>query len=146
MRGFPLRTRVGSFRLPHGQEHQCMPVATEKTSQHAQAPAVKKAPAVQVSPRLAEAARLEPAEVLRLMETSAEGLSAEVAGERLEHYGLNEVAREKKQNWLQRLYLAARNPLVILLTILAILSFATNDYKAGTVMLLMVGLGLSLRF
>src|SRR5262249_37026240 len=38
------------------------------------------------------------------------------------------------------------NPLVILLTLLAILSFATGDARAGTVMLLMVILGLSLRF
>jgi Mg2+-importing ATPase len=36
--------------------------------------------------------------------------------------------------------------LVILLTVLAILSFATNDFRAGTVMLLMVVLGVSLRF
>src|SRR5207247_4392079 len=113
-----------------------------------QPPSLKKAAAIQVSPRLAEAARLEPAEVLRLMETSAEGLSPEVAAERLEQYGLNEVAREKKQNWVQRLYLAARNPLVILLTILAIVSFAApqGDFVTGTIMLVMVVLGLSLRF
>src|SRR5262249_32286545 len=53
---------------------------------------------------------------------------------------------EHKQSWLHRLYIAARNPLVILLTLLAVLSFATGDFRAGTVMLLMVGLGLSLRF
>jgi Mg2+-importing ATPase len=35
---------------------------------------------------------------------------------------------------------------VILLTVLAVLSFATGDFRAGSVMLLMVGLGLSLRF
>src|SRR5438552_5197142 len=125
-----------------------MPVAVEKTNQQPLTPPVKKAASVQVSPRLAEAARLDPAEVLRLMETSAEGLSSEVAAERLEQYGLNEVAREKKQNWVQRLYLAARNPLVILLTILAIVSFAApqGDYVTGTIMLVMVVLGLSLRF
>src|SRR2546428_3069 len=106
MRGFPLQTSKGSFRLPDGQERQCMPVAIEKSNQQTLTPSVKKAAAIQVSPRLAEAARLEPAEVLRLMETSAEGLSSEVAAERLEQYGLNEVAREKKQNWVQRLYLA----------------------------------------
>ena len=80
------------------------------------------------------------------METSAEGLTSEVAAARLEQFGPNEVAREKKQNWSQRLYLAARNPLVVLLTVLAILSFATGDFGAGTLMLLMVILGLSLRF
>src|SRR5436305_14113379 len=101
-----------------------MPVAIEKLNLPSLGTSAKKAAGIQASPRLAEAARLEPAEVLRLMETSAEGLTSEVAAERLEQYGLNEVAREKKQNWLQRLYLAARNPLVILLTILASVSFA----------------------
>ncbi len=42
--------------------------------------------------------------------------------------------------------LSARNPLVILLTLLASVSFATGDFRAGTVMMLMVFLGLSLRF
>ena len=80
------------------------------------------------------------------MGSRAAGLTEDEAAARLAQYGPNQIARERRQSWLQRLYLAARNPLVILLTILAILSFATNDYKAGTVMLLMVGLGLSLRF
>src|SRR5215468_1565971 len=124
-----------------------MPAIAEKTNQQAMAATpVKKAPVLQVSSRLAEAARLDPSEVLRLMETSPQGLSSEIACERLEQYGSNEVAHEKKQSWVQRLYTAARNPLVILLTVLAILSFATGDFRAGSVMLLMVILGLSLRF
>src|SRR5215472_2390913 len=124
-----------------------MPAIAEKTNQQAVAAAApKKAPVLQVSSRLAEAARLDASEVLRLMETSPQGLSSEIACERLEQYGSNEVAHEKKQSWVQRLYTAARNPLVILLTVLAILSFATGDFRAGSVMLLMVILGLSLRF
>jgi Mg2+-importing ATPase len=95
---------------------------------------------------LTEAARLEPAEALKLMESSPEGLASEAACERLEQFGPNEIAQERRHNWVQRLYGAARNPLVVLLTVLAILSFATGDFRAGTVMLLMVILGLSLRF
>ena len=64
----------------------------------------------------------------------------------MEEVGPNEVGREKHEGWLQRLYIAGRNPLVILLTVLAVLSFATGDFRAGTVMLLMVVLGVSLRF
>src|SRR5207247_2536476 len=102
---------------------------------------------VQSTPELiGDAAQKEGAEVLELMGSRAAGLTEDEAAARLAQYGPNQIARERRQSWLQRLYLAARNPLVILLTILAILSFATNDYKAGTVMLLMVGLGLSLRF
>ena len=93
-----------------------------------------------------DAATKESAEVLALMGTSPAGLSEDEAATRLEQHGPNEVAHEKQESWLQRLYVAARNPLVILLTILAVLSYATGDFRAGTVMLLMVVLGVSLRF
>ena len=58
----------------------------------------------------------------------------------------NEVAAEKEHTWIHRLFTAARNPLVILLTVLATVSYATGDLRAGSVMLLMVILGLGLRF
>jgi Mg2+-importing ATPase len=74
------------------------------------------------------------------------GLTEEEACERLEVFGPNEVAQERKHGWLERLWLASRNPLVILLTLLAVVSFATGDFRAGTVMMLMVVLGVSLRF
>ncbi|HEY5909604.1 MAG TPA: magnesium-translocating P-type ATPase [Verrucomicrobiae bacterium] len=93
-----------------------------------------------------EAAGKGAADVLQSLNSSINGLTEEEAGVRLEQHGPNEVAREKKQGWIERLYFAARNPLVILLTVLAIVSFATGDPGAGSVMLLMVVLGLSLRF
>src|SRR5947199_8344065 len=126
-----------------------MPAALEKTTQQAPTlPTVKKAAAVQISPRLSGAARFEPAEVLELMETSADGLTSEKAVERLAQFGPNEVAREQRHNWLQRLYLAARNPLVILLTVLAIISFIApeGDPITGVFILVMVILGFSLRY
>ena len=99
---------------------------------------------------LREAAAKESAEVMQLLSTSAAGLTEEEAAARLEQYGPNEVGREKHEGWLQRLYIAVRNPLVILLTVLAILTFATakdkSDYIGGGVMVLMVVLGVSLRF
>lgn len=92
------------------------------------------------------AAEKDVGEILQRLGTSANGLSDEEAAERLEVFGANEVAQERRHTWLQRSYHAAVNPLVILLTILAVVSFATGDFRAGTVMLLMVILGLSLRF
>ncbi len=100
----------------------------------------------QASSPVQDAAVRDSAELLQRLGTSSSGLTAAEAAARLERHGLNEIAREKQQGWLQRLYVAARNPLVILLTVLAVLSFATGDARAGTVMLLMVGLGMSLRF
>jgi Mg2+-importing ATPase len=93
-----------------------------------------------------DAALKESAEILQALGASLTGLNEAEAAARLDQYGLNEVAREKKHGWLGRLYIAARNPLVILLTVLATLSFATGDARAGIVMLLMVVLGMSLRF
>jgi Mg2+-importing ATPase len=109
-------------------------------------PSAQSKNAVRASPLLAEAAGKPGEEVFQMLGTAPTGLTEAEAAERLEKYGPNQVAREKKQSWPHRFYTAARNPLVILLTVLAILSFATNDFRAGTVMLLMVVLGLSLRF
>jgi Mg2+-importing ATPase len=97
-----------------------------------------------------DAASKEATEILQRLGCSVSGLSEEEAGERLEVFGPNEVGREKKHTSLQRLYHAAVNPLVILLSILAILTFATaegtTDYIGGFVMVAMIVLGLSLRF
>jgi Mg2+-importing ATPase len=81
-----------------------------------------------------------------MLGTTPAGLTEAEAADRIEKYGPNEVAYEKKHTWWHRLYTASRNPLVILLIVLAVLSFATGDVRAGTVMLLMVVLGLTLRF
>ena len=81
-----------------------------------------------------------------MLGASPAGLTEAEAAARIEKYGPNEVASEEKHGWWHRLYTASRNPLVILLIVLAILSFATGDFRAGSVMLLMVILGLSLRF
>ena len=96
-----------------------------------------------------DAAMEEASVVLEKLRTSPAGLSETEAAARLEQYGPNEVAQEKQHGWLRRLWIASRNPLVILLTILAIFTFATagdaSDYVSGSVMLAMVLLALSLR-
>jgi Mg2+-importing ATPase len=103
-----------------------------------------------VSDAVRDAATKDAAEVLQQLGTSPTGLTGEEAAARLEQSGPNEVAQEKRHGWLDRLRTAAINPLVILLTILAILTFATaessSDYIGGVVILAMVLLGLSLRF
>ena len=106
----------------------------------------KKKPAVAtVSDLLKTAALRETSEVLRDLNTATGGLSRAEAAARLLQYGPNSVGQEKKHEWLQRLWIAIRNPLVILLMALATLSYVTGDFRAGTVMLLMVILGVTLR-
>jgi Mg2+-importing ATPase len=101
---------------------------------------------IRVSAILAELARLETREVFATLKTSQNGLTQADAAERLVEHGPNVVAAEKQRGWLWRLFTATRNLLVILLTVLATISFATGDYRAGTVMMLMVILGVALRF
>src|SRR5271169_6641375 len=97
-----------------------------------------------------DAASSDAAEVLQRLNTSPTGLSQDEATGRIEVFGPNEVAQEKKHDWLGRLWVAVRNPLVILLTVLAIVTFATaqgsSDMIGGWVMVAMVVLGVSLRF
>src|SRR5665647_3396452 len=97
-----------------------------------------------------EAAIKDLPEVLKQHDTSPNGLTEAEAATRLEKFGPNQVAEEKHHGWIQRIYLAARNPLVILLTILAIITFATaggaSDIAGGMLMVAMVVLGISLRF
>src|SRR6266446_878068 len=120
--------------------------ATLNNHNAATPPPKRKPAAIRVSARLAEAARMETADVLRLLDTSANGLTAEAAATRLEQYGPNEVSSERRTSWVWRLLHTTRNPLVILLSVLAAISYATGDARAGTMMLLMVVLGVVLRF
>jgi magnesium-transporting ATPase (P-type) len=123
---------------------------SEQPPPSAPPPPKRKAPNIRLPSRLAEAAHAESAEALRLMETSPEGLSEAVAAERLEQYGPNEVSKEKHNAWSQRLWHSVRNPLVILLTVLASISFytaqETSDFVGAWLMVLMVILGVALRF
>lgn len=102
-------------------------------------------PNVAASQLLAESARLDAAGVYQRLETHAEGLSADEAQIRLLQYGPNVLATDQ-QAGIGKLFLhAVLNPLVILLTILVVVSFATGDYRAGIVMSAMIVLGVGLK-
>jgi Mg2+-importing ATPase len=113
-------------------------------------PSIKNATGQRAADLVRDAATSEAAEILQRLNSSTTGLSEEEAAERLEVFGPNQVAEEKHHGWLQRLYVAMRNPLVILLSVLAIITFATagepSDIAGGVLMVLMVVLGISLRF
>jgi P-type Mg2+ transporter len=101
---------------------------------------------IELSPRLVEVAGLDSVAVLEKFETNESGLSEEEASKRLAAHGPNVVTEEARHTRLKLLGAACRNPLVILLLVLATVSFLTGDPRAGTVMLLMVVLGVVLRF
>jgi Mg2+-importing ATPase len=99
-----------------------------------------------VSDHLLRVSRADANTVLQELESRAEGLSQAESGSRLEKYGPNEIAREKHQSSLMRLLSNVKNPLVLLLTALGVLSFLTGDLRAAAVIFIMVVLGVVLRF
>ena len=101
---------------------------------------------VQISKKLVESARTEITAVIKQLNTTPTGLSPAEVQARLEQYGPNEVAREKRRTWLMRLWDNIKNPLVILLIILGVISYLTGDLRATIVILTMVVLGIVLRY
>ncbi|HEY5282807.1 MAG TPA: magnesium-translocating P-type ATPase [Polyangia bacterium] len=99
-----------------------------------------------VSDHLLTVSRADSKTALQELESRAEGLSQAESGSRLKKYGPNEIAREKHQSFLMRLLSNVKNPLVLLLTALGVLSFLTGDLRATAVIFVMVVLGVVLRF
>jgi magnesium-transporting ATPase (P-type) len=100
---------------------------------------------VHVSEQLLERARADTETVLRELESQLDGLSQAEADSRLKRYGLNEIAREQRQSALMRLLSNVKNPLVLLLTALGVLSLLTGDLRAAVVIfVIIVALGAGL--
>ena len=76
-----------------------------------------------VSDQLLEMAREESDAVLARLQSQSGGLSTKEAEARVKRYGLNEIAREKRQSPLRCLWDNVSNPLVLLLIGLGILSY-----------------------
>src|SRR5665648_888497 len=67
--------------------------------------------------------------VLEQFKTRLKGLNEEEASARIKQYGLNEIAREKPQSVLAHFISNLKNHLIILLTVLAIISYITGDLR-----------------
>ena len=98
------------------------------------------------SVQLLEKARADTDTVLKELGSQPDGLSDAEADSRLKQVGTNEIAREKRQSALMRLLVNIKNPLVLLLLALGVLSYLTGDLRAMVVIFVMVVLGVVLRF
>ena len=105
---------------------------------------------IQVSPELLEAAKLSPEELFQKVQSSPQGLTQAEAQRRFEQYGPNTLGQEKQHTQLAILGKAVINPLVILLLVLATVTYLTADEpsdRAGAyVMLALLVLAVTLRF
>jgi Mg2+-importing ATPase len=109
------------------------------------APGSREKQAIHVSPAVVASASKDVAGVYALLKTRAEGLTAEEAARRLEEYGPNVLGKDQRAGLAKLLWRAVINPLVILLTVLAAISFATGDPRAAIVMLAMILLSVGLK-
>jgi Mg2+-importing ATPase len=115
----------------------------------AKAPTIASVPGADTahySVELLEKAHADADAVLKELGSQLGGLSEAEADARLKQVGTNEIAREKRQSALMRLLGNVKNPLVLLLLALGVLSFLTGDLRATVVIFVMVVLGVVLRF
>ena len=100
----------------------------------------------EIDPKLKESALLDAPEVLRFLNSSSDGISNIEAFARRAREGLNEIASEKSPHWLLQLLHAFHVPFNYLLLTLAFISYLSDDYRAATVISIMVALSGLLRF
>ncbi|MCP9440360.1 MAG: magnesium-translocating P-type ATPase [Nitrospira sp.] len=95
---------------------------------------------------LVNAATANPDVLLAEFNSHADGLSESQAEVIRDRVGFNEVDHEKPLSWWHRLWLSYRNPFNLLLTVLAVVSWFTEDWEAAVVIGAMVALSTLLRF
>jgi Mg2+-importing ATPase len=101
---------------------------------------------IQLTKNVIEASESDVDEVIKKMQTSMSGLSHKEAAARLRKYGENIPVHTIKKSKLKRLFEAYNNPLNLLMTLLAIISYFMGDIAATVMIALMVALAVALRF
>jgi Mg2+-importing ATPase len=107
--------------------------------------ASRQVPAAMAQTLLA-AARSDADALLRSLDTSADGLAEAQADAVRDRVGRNEVEQEKPPHWSLHLWHSYANPFNLLLSALAVISFATEDHEAAAVIGVMVLVATVLRF
>lgn len=104
----------------------------------------------EVPPSLAQtlvaAAGSDTGHLLNTLGSHTDGLSEPEADALREQFGLNEVEHEQPLPWWTHLWHCYKNPFNLLLTLLAVISWLTEDMKAAVVIFSMVVLSTFLRF
>jgi len=107
-------------------------------------------PAKEVPPSLAQtlfaAANATQQQLFERFNTHPDGLTDSQAEDARAHFGANEVHHEKPLPWWLHLWYCYKNPFNLLLTVLAVISYYTEDMKAAIVISAMVVLSTFMRF
>jgi Mg2+-importing ATPase len=102
-------------------------------------------PVARVAEVVVEVAGLAVDRVYERLGTTPVGLTESEAARRLVEVGPNVIAKDARTSVLRLFAHAVMNPLVILLAVLATVSFATDDLRAATVMGAMIVLSVGLK-
>ena len=96
--------------------------------------------------KLSAAATCDTDLLLKQLNSHVDGLSKSQAEAIRERVGLNEIEHEKPLSWRHHLWHCYSNPFNLLLTLLATISYLTDDMKATIVISMMVVLSTLIRF
>ncbi len=96
--------------------------------------------------RLREACASEPEKALALAESSASGLTEEQVLDRQRDYGPNVLAGEKRKGFLLEIASRLRDPLVIILLLICLVSYGTGDMVSGSIVLGMIFISVFLAY
>ena len=91
-------------------------------------------------------AAMDENEIWRAFESHPEGLNDADVARKIARYGDNQIPAQKPAPWWVHLWTCYRNPFNLLLTVLGIVSYATEDLFAAGVIALMVGISKLLNF
>ncbi len=100
----------------------------------------------QLAQNIIWASENESLDVIKKMQTRPTGLYPAEARSRLRLYGENRPVHLKRKTKIERLVEAYNNPLNLLLTLLAVIAFLTEDPASGTIILFMIVVAVALRF
>jgi P-type Mg2+ transporter len=101
---------------------------------------------IAISADLLALSRGDPAEALRSLDCSDAGLDEAEAAERLERFGPNQIARERRTGIVYELINRTKNPLNALLLTLSVVSWFLGDARAAVIIAAMVILSIATAF
>ena len=91
-------------------------------------------------------AAMDENEIWRAFASHPEGLNEGEVAQKIAQYGENQIPAQKPSPWWVHLWSCYRNPFNLLLTVLGIVSYSTEDLFAAAVIALMVGISTLLNF
>ena len=99
-----------------------------------------------ITAKIVKLANLSENELLEAFDTTFDGLQQKQVNPRQELYGLNQIEEQEKLTWYRHLWLSYKNPFNLLLTVLALISYFTDDMRGTIVISAMVIISTVLRF